>query len=46
MKSRRPDGVEKIWKGDEARFYIFSQDKENISGDEADRLLKTMMGML
>ena len=46
MKSRRPDGVEKTWKGEEARFYIFAQDKENISGDEADRLLKTMMGML
>ncbi|MGN1188960.1 MAG: pectinesterase family protein [Candidatus Ornithospirochaeta sp.] len=46
MKSKRPDGTEKVWKGENSRFSIFSSGKENIKVEEADRLLKLMMARL
>lgn len=46
MKSRKPDGTERVWTEKESRFYIFSSGKENISGEEADRLLKEMASRL
>lgn len=46
MKSRRPDGTEKVWRGENSRFYIFSSGKENIKVEEADKLLKSIMARL
>lgn len=46
MISRRPDGTEKVWRGENSRFYISSSEKENIKMEEADRLLRLMMSRL
>lgn len=43
MKSRRPDGFERVWKGEESRFWIFSSGRENISLEEAEKHLRAMM---
>ena len=46
MISRRPDGTERVWRGENSRFFISSSGKENIKIDEANRLLKLMMSRL
>ena len=46
MTSRRPDGTERVWKGEEARFNIFSASSESISHSEAESILREMMKRL
>lgn len=46
MASKRPDWTEKVWRGENSRFFISSSGKENIKVNEANRLLRLMMSRL
>ncbi len=42
MKSRTISGEERINKGEDARFYVYSLEKETIKGEEVDSILKEL----